>query len=77
MVFSSFNIEGNSRCSKDYLKVSGPIKKYRAAKMCGSSVISSYYFEKLNTSLFFEDTLQLPTTIQEEENDCELCFKRL
>jgi len=42
MVFTSFNIEGNSRCSKDYLKVSGPIKKYRTAKMCGSSIPSNF-----------------------------------
>ena len=38
MLFSKFNIEANSQCANDYLQVSGPVKKYRKVKICGTNV---------------------------------------
>ena len=38
MLFSKFNIEANTKCANDYLQVSGPIRKYRKVKICGTNV---------------------------------------
>ena len=38
MVFSKFALQSDSTCSKDYLQISGPIKRYRRARLCGFPV---------------------------------------
>ena len=38
MVFSKFTVQSDSTCSKDYLQISGPIKQYRRARLCGFPV---------------------------------------
>ena len=38
MVFNKFTVQSDSTCSKDYLQISGPIKKYRRARLCGFPV---------------------------------------
>ena len=38
LLFSKFSIQSDPTCSKDYLQVSGPIKKYRRARICGFPV---------------------------------------
>jgi len=42
LVFDNFNIESNSNCANDYLQVSGPIKKYTKAVLCGAKVPSNF-----------------------------------
>jgi len=42
LVFDKFNIQATSDCSKDYLQVSGPIKKYTKATLCGAKVPSNF-----------------------------------
>jgi len=42
LVFDSFNIQATSTCSKDYLQVSGPIKKYTKAVLCGAKIPSDF-----------------------------------
>ena len=38
LLFSKFSLQSDPTCSKDYLQVSGPIKKYRRARICGFPV---------------------------------------
>jgi len=54
MLFSKFNIEANSRCSNDYLQVSGPVKKYRKVKMCGSNIPSSFNLQSTKTQMIIK-----------------------
>jgi len=42
LVFDKFNIQATSTCNKDYLKVSGPIKKYTKATLCGAKIPSDF-----------------------------------
>ena len=38
LLFSKFTLQSDPTCSQDYLQVSGPIKKYRRARVCGFPV---------------------------------------
>ena len=38
LVFDKFTLQSDFTCSADYLQVSGPIKKYRRARLCGYPV---------------------------------------
>jgi len=41
-VFDKFNIEATNTCNKDYLQVSGPVKKYTKATLCGTKIPSNF-----------------------------------
>jgi len=41
-VFDKFNVEWTKSCSKDYLQVSGPVKKYTKATLCGKTIPSNF-----------------------------------
>ena len=38
LVFNKFTVQSDPTCSTDYLQISGPIKKYRRARICGFPV---------------------------------------
>ena len=53
MVFNKFTVQSDSTCSKDYLQISGPIKKYRRARLCGFPVTTLISQNILNEQNFF------------------------
>jgi len=54
MLFSKFNVEANSRCAKDYLQVSGPIRKYRKVKICGTNMPSSFNLQSSKKTMIIK-----------------------
>jgi hypothetical protein len=54
MLFSKFNVEANSRCAKDYLQVSGPMRKYRKVKICGTNMPSSFNLQSSKKTLIIK-----------------------
>jgi len=42
LVFHKFAIQSDYTCSHDYLQVSGPIKKYRKARLCGFPIPAGF-----------------------------------
>ena len=49
LLFSKFSVQSDPTCSKDYLQISGPIKKYRRARICGFPVIITMFRLKILT----------------------------
>ena len=44
LVFNKFTVQSDPTCSSDYLQISGPIKKYRRARICGFPVSATSHY---------------------------------